>query len=99
MARRDRERKCCRDQHAEAIAAHGLISRTTAETTLYMAGTLRHSHGSESARRPSAGPLAMRARKRKRSRVSPYLNYSNAKMRFQSFFMLITVQPFFFASS
>ena len=25
--------------------------------------------------------------------------YSNAKMRFQSFFMLITVQPFFFASS
>jgi hypothetical protein len=24
---------------------------------------------------------------------------SNAKMRFQSFFMLITVQPFFFASS
>jgi hypothetical protein len=27
------------------------------------------------------------------------LDYSNAKMRFQSFFMLITVQPFFFASS
>ena len=26
-------------------------------------------------------------------------NYSNAKMRFQSFFMLITVQPFFLASS
>jgi hypothetical protein len=25
--------------------------------------------------------------------------YSNAKMRFQSFFMLITVQPFCFASS
>ena len=25
--------------------------------------------------------------------------YSNAKMRFQSFFMLITDQPFFFASS
>ena len=25
--------------------------------------------------------------------------YSSAKMRFQSFFMLITVQPFFFASS
>ncbi len=25
--------------------------------------------------------------------------YSNAKMRFQSFFMLITVQPSFFASS
>jgi hypothetical protein len=25
--------------------------------------------------------------------------YSNAKMRFQSFFMLITVQPFFLASS
>jgi hypothetical protein len=26
-------------------------------------------------------------------------NYSNAKIRFQSFFMLITVQSFFFASS
>jgi len=26
------------------------------------------------------------------------LGYSNAKMRFQSFFMLITVQPFCFAS-
>jgi hypothetical protein len=26
------------------------------------------------------------------------LRYSNAKIRFQSFFMLITVQPFFFAS-
>ena len=25
--------------------------------------------------------------------------YSNAKMRFQSFFMLMTVQPSFFASS
>ena len=25
--------------------------------------------------------------------------YSNANMRFQSFFMLITVQPFFLASS
>jgi len=26
-------------------------------------------------------------------------HYSNAKTRFQSFFMLITVQPLFFASS
>ena len=25
--------------------------------------------------------------------------YSNAKMRFQSFFILISVQPYFFASS
>jgi hypothetical protein len=30
-------------------------------------------------------------------RTSP--PYSNAKMRFQSFFMLITVQPLFFPSS
>jgi hypothetical protein len=32
-------------------------------------------------------------------REPSFERYSNAKMRFQSFFMLITVQPFFFASS
>src|SRR5215204_6564525 len=31
--------------------------------------------------------------------LQPRASYSNAKMRFQSFFMLITVQPFFVASS
>lgn len=31
--------------------------------------------------------------------VSPCASYSNAKMRFQSFFMLMTTQPFFFASA
>jgi hypothetical protein len=40
---------------------------------------------------------------RKHCRISTQralnVGYSNAKMRFQSFFMLITVQPSFFASS
>jgi hypothetical protein len=58
------------------------------------AGEDRDSRGSSNDYDPG-----MRKHCRISTRRALIVGYSNAKMCFQSFFMLITVQPFFFASS